>query len=308
MAKRVLVTGATGYVAQQVLPHLQERYEVVLTDVDSTLSTGTLAVTQEGWEASGGKLEGVHELDILADDGSKLAELMQGVDTVVHLAFKPPKGHDGAGGDLKNMAQSLYEGERDNIDMAQRVYQSALEQGVRRVVVGSSNQASKWYEVPFHQGLKQRVSPEELPKPDNFYGWAKISYEMLGFLYSSGVLGRQLELVALRIVAPRPVELKGFVGKEKKHYLRDIAGYISQRDMVQLVQRSIDTEDITDEHGVPWLVVYAVSNNSRKFWGLENARRILGYDPQDDAEVEFAEEVRAVLDSGQDVITEDLLP
>ncbi len=306
--KRVLVTGATGYIAQQVLPSLREHYDLVLTDVDSALSTGTLAVTQSEWADAGRQLEDVQELDLLADDGSGIAALMEGVDSVVHLAFKPPRGHDGAGGDLRNNARALFEGELDNIDMTQRIYQAALEQGVRRVVLGSSNQASKWYETPFHQGLKQRVGPEEIAKPDNFYGWAKVSYEMLGFLYASGALGRQLEIVALRIVAPRPIELRGFIGQETRKYFRDIAGYISERDMAHLVERSIEAEDVTDEFGVPWLPAYAISNNSRKFWGIENARRVLGYDPQDDSEVEFASEIRAVIDSGRDIISEDMLP
>lgn len=305
--RRILVTGATGYVAQQVIPSLAARYETILTDVDSRLSSGTLPTTQGAWDAAGQELDGIHELDLLADDGSGLRELMEGVDTVVHLAFKPPVGHDGTGGDLLGAAQSLYDGERDNIDMAQRIYQAALELGVRRVVVGSSNQAAKWYEVPYFQGLKQAVSPEDVAKPDNFYGWAKASYETLGFLYACGTLGRQLEVVQLRIVAPRPIELKGFVGETAQRYFRDIAGYLSPRDLIQLVERAIDTPDITDEHGVPWLVVYGVSNNDRKFWSLESARRVLGYAPQDNSEVVFAAEIRKVLDSGADVITEELL-
>jgi hypothetical protein len=80
------------------------------------------------------------------------------------------------------------------------------------------------------------------------------------------------------ILTPRPIELKGFVGATRARYFRDIAAYLSPRDLTQLVERAIDTPDIRDEHGVPWLVVYGVS-----------------YD------------IRRVLDSGVEVITEELV-
>ena len=38
-------------------------------------------------------------------------------------------------------------------------------------------------------------------------------------------------------------------------------------------------------------MVYGISNNTRAFWSLANARSVLGYEPEDDAEVKFAEDV-----------------
>jgi len=43
------------------------------------------------------------------------------------------------------------------------------------------------------------------------------------------------------------------------------------------------------------LVVYGVSDNTRAFWSLESARRVLGYAPEDDAEVAYADDVRRLL-------------
>ena len=61
------------------------------------------------------------------------------------------------------------------------------------------------------------------------------------------------------------------------------------------MRRALETPDITDETGVPWLVVYGISNNTRAFWSLDTARRILGYTPEDDSEVTYAEDVRRLL-------------
>ena len=70
---------------------------------------------------------------------------------------------------------------------------------------------------------------------------------------------------------------------------------MSERDLRQLFRRSIETPRIEDEHGVPWLVVYGISDNTRAFWSLESARRVLGYRPQDDSEVRYADDVRRLL-------------
>ncbi len=84
---------------------------------------------------------------------------------------------------------------------------------MRRVVATSTNQAAKWYEQPYRAGLKDRVSPEDYPRPDSFYGWAKVAYEPLGFLYACGSLGRKLEVIQICIVVPREINAELFVDK-----------------------------------------------------------------------------------------------
>ena len=230
MTKRsVLLTGATGYVAGLLLPALRERYDVHLTDIRST-------------DREGQPVDGVIVADLLGAPAAELAPLLAGVDTIVHCAYHRPAG---------DTVQSQYDGERRNVDLMQRVYQLALDHGVRRVVAASTNQAAKWYEQPYYAGLRDRVSPEDYPRPDNLYGWAKAAYETLGFVYACGSLGRKLEIVLLRIVAPREIDARAFAERPLAHYLRDIAGYISQRDLQQLFCKSIDAPDIADEHGCP---------------------------------------------------------
>jgi hypothetical protein len=76
---------------------------------------------------------------------------------------------------------------------------------------------------------------------------------------------------------------------------RDLGAYISPRDLTQLLIRAVEAPNIDNEHGVPWQVVYGISNNTRAFWSLVNAREVLGYEPEDDSEVKFADTVRRLL-------------
>jgi hypothetical protein len=270
---RVLLTGATGYIAGQLLSAFRERYDLALLDVREE-------------DGSGSRIEGVEVLDLLDGDPTSLERLFSDADVVVHTGHRKPDGED---------PRSQYEAERRNVDMMQRVYQLALECGVRRVVAASTNQAAKWYERPYFAGLKDRVSPEDYPRPDSFYGWAKAAYEPLGFLYACGSLGRKLEVIQLRIVVPREIAADDFVDKPPERYVRELAGYISERDLQQLFCKSVETPDIEDEYGVPFHIFYGVSNNARKFWSITNARRVIHYEPEDDSEVRFAPDIARLL-------------
>jgi NAD+ dependent glucose-6-phosphate dehydrogenase len=43
------------------------------------------------------------------------------------------------------------------------------------------------------------------------------------------------------------------------------------------------------------LMLTGVSNNTRTFWSITNARRVIGYEPQDDSEVRFAKDIVRLL-------------
>jgi hypothetical protein len=270
---RVLLTGAAGYIAGQLLPAFRERYDLRLIDTRHE-------------NRAGQPVDGVEIVDLLEGDPAVLAPLFAGLDAVVHCGYI--RAQD-------DTTQACYDAERRNIDLMQRIYQLALEQGVRRVVAASTNQAAKWYEQPYFKGLRDRVSPEEYPKPDNLYGWAKAAYESLGFVYACGGLGPALEIVHIRIVAPREIDAAPFESQPRYRYIRELAGYVSERDLQQLFCKAVETPDIADEHGVPFLIVYGVSNNARTFWSITNARKVLGYAPQDDSEVRFASDIARLL-------------
>lgn len=273
--KTVLMTGAAGYIATYLLPSFRQHYQLRLVDNRATDGAGR--------PVDGLQVRAVDDLSAL----EHYRDLFRGVDAVVHLAFIRPSA---AGSHQRYLA------ERANVDMAYIIYQLALEEGVQRVVVASSNHAADFYEGALRSRSLDMIYPDQ-PRPlaDNFYGWSKEAYEHLGFVYASGTLGRALEVVQIRIGAPRDLAISSFVDgrqADPQTLHRDLGMWISPRDLAQLFQRSIDTPTITNEHGVPFQVFYGISGNTRAAWSIANARRIIGYTPDDDSEVVYADEIR----------------
>jgi hypothetical protein len=268
--KTVIVTGAAGYVASQLLPAFRERYDLRLVDV-----------TQEG--RSGQVVEDVAVHDLREPDLEQHRPLFRGAHAVVHLAYNRAQGRPRG-----------YLDERVNLDMAYHVYQLALEEGLERVVMASSNHAADWYEPLIHAGEKDVVYPHERPLAQNFYGWAKASYEHMGFLYAQGSFGRKLGTVQVRIGHPRGLEHYDFSGRPEA-LKRNLGAYISPRDLAQLFCKSIETPDIEDEWGIPFQIFYGISANTRAFWSIVNARKVIGYQPEDDSELLYANLVRELL-------------
>jgi hypothetical protein len=273
--RRVLVTGACGYIASQLLPALRERYGLSLLDTRTT-------------DRDGQPVEDVQLADLTNPDLEANRAFFHGIDAVVHLGYIHPSTGQGS------PTIESYRAERTNVDMAFHVFQLAMAEGVRRVVVASSNHAADWYEHLLHAKIKDVVDPWERPISDNFYGWAKATYEHLGFVFASGRLGRALENVHLRIGAPRELESARYRGNPTGFH-RDLGAYISERDLRQLVIKSIETEDIRDRFGIPFQIFYGISGNARRFWSITNAREVIGYAPEDDSEIRFAAGVAAIM-------------
>ena len=95
----------------------------------------------------------------------------------------------------------------------------------------------------------------------------------------------------IRIGGPRETDLERCPLGDMTCVHRALGAYMSQRDMVQLFVKSIEAEDIRDEHGVPFQIFYGISGNAHAFWDLSNARRVIGYAPEDNSELRFAEQL-----------------
>lgn len=296
MAKRtVLITGAAGYIASLILPVLRERYDLTLLDVRTT-------------DRNGQPVPGVQIADLLNPDRDTYRAYFRGMDAVVHLGFvRPADDHD---------PDQRFRAEFDNVQMAYNVYRVAWEEEVRRVVVASSNHAADYYEPLILQHKMDVVDPNGRALSDNYYGWAKEVYEHLGFVFAVGKVhgnptlgiqskiagragatigdrerGRPLENIQLRIGGPRETDVANCPPGDLVCVRRALGAYLSARDLTQLVIKSIETEDIRDEHGIPFQIFYGISGNSHAFWSIVNARKIIGYEPQDNSETRFYEQI-----------------
>ena len=151
-----------------------------------------------------------------------------------------------------------------NILGTYNVFEAARVAGVPRVVYASTHHVVGYY--PAGERLDETVPY----RPSSMYGVTKCFAEATGRLYADKA---GLRVICLRIgfFRDRPLEE------------RHLAVWISPGDMARLVRSAVEAADVRYE------IVYGVSNNTRCWWDLSRAREVLGYEPQDDAEVYAAE-------------------
>lgn len=238
-AKRrsVLVTGASGRIGSYFAEHSHERYALSLMVQRSDDSARALERYGEVVQAD------LSDLD-------RLKELCAGMDTVVHLAADPSPS---AAWD------SLL---RNNIVGTYHTFVAAKAAGCRRVVYASSIHAVSGYPADV------QVKTAEPVNPGDMYGVTKCFGEALG-RYMAEQEG--LSVIALRIGAFQPVDAAQDPGA-----LALLDAFVSERDLNQLIQRSIDAEHIR------FAVLHGLSNNRFKRLDISDARALVGYDPQDD--------------------------
>lgn len=267
MAKRkVVLTGASGTIAGVLLSALRERYDLVLLDTHTT-------------DKNGDEVEDIEVVDLLNKDRDTYRKYFTGADAVVHCGYHR----------ITDQGDDVYfSSELDNLQMTYNVYQVAWEENVRRLVSASTNHAADFYEPYLLDGKVPMVTPD-MNASDNWYGWGKIAFEQIGHVYATGVThdGRPLENVQIRIGGPRETDVENAPLGDLRRMRRALAVYISQRDMAQLFVKSIETENIRNEHGIPFQIFYGISENPHAIWSIANARRVIGYEPQDNSENRF---------------------
>jgi uronate dehydrogenase len=179
-------------------------------------------------------------------------DVMHGVDCVVHLAGIPTEAP------WEDILPN-------NISATYNVFEAARRCGTRRVIFASSNHAIGFYRA------NRTVLPDDPVRPDSRYGVSKVFGEALGRLYSDK---HGLAVACLRIGSFRP----------RPMVARELATWISPRDLTQLVRRCIESP------AYRFAVLFGVSANTRARW--RNTTDI-GYAPEDNAEHYAADVLRA---------------
>ncbi len=227
---RVLVTGSAGTIGRVVVPGLAGLgHQVRGLDLVEHAAGGSLGT-------------------VVGDctDPTVATWAVTGVEAVVHLAGDP--GDGSLGHSLDSHALSTG-----------RLLDAMVAAGVRRIVYASSNHAVGM--TPRSAGL---VGVDLTPRPDTFYGVAKVAAEAVLGLFADR---HQISAVACRIGSfqPRP--------RTRRH----LATWLSPADCVRMVDAGLAVER-------PGLhVLWGISANSSAWWDLAPGRA-LGYEPVDDAQ------------------------
>lgn len=236
--KKIVLTGAAGRLGS----YLREPISKLADELVSTDIVDDIGTLYPGESYLQGDLASLDDM----------MRVLKGADMVVHMGAYADEGP------FEKLLGPNFVG-------AYNIWEAAYQNGLRRVVYGSSIHA-----VGMHP-KNEFIGTDVRHRPDTFYGLAKCFAEDLGSMYWDK---RGLESVHMRILSCAQVT-----------NARALGSWLSYDDLIQLTQRCIETP-VTG-----FSVVYGVSNNDRVPVDNANAS-FLGYRPTDNAE-QFAEKILA---------------
>ncbi|MDR0219592.1 MAG: NAD(P)-dependent oxidoreductase [Enterobacteriaceae bacterium] len=189
---------------------------------------------------------------ILADlsDPTVAEQLVANVENIIHLAGIPHA--DAKFADLLPA----------NVLTVTYLLQAAAKSQCRRFIFASSAQAIEGYPVD------KQVADNIAVSPANIYGVTKCYGEALCSYFATQ---KELSSIAIRIGA--------FEFKENHNLknARDLSAWLSPDDAIQLLACAVEAENIT------FFIAHGISDNRFKRLDLTETRKILGYEPKDDA-------------------------
>lgn len=236
--KRLLLTGAAGNLGRELRPRLKNYCDVLRLSHRSEM----------GAPAPG------EEIEIASlEDKTQMMHLLKGVDAVVHMG----------GVSTEQPWEPILAG---NIIGAVNLYESARQNGTKRIIFASSNHVTGFYRQD------EVISPKSTPKPDGFYGLSKAFGEDLAQLYWDRW---GIETVSLRIGS----------SFEYPKDRRMLATWMSYDDLERLVVAALTAPIVGHS------IIYGVSDNQTSWWDNTPAKHI-GYKPKDSSDV-FRAEVEA---------------
>lgn len=250
---RIGLTGAAGNVGWELLNAFDDEHDVV-------------PFTHSEHEDIDGET-----LDVT--NPNEVCEKLDNVDTVIHLA-----GASSPDADWDTVVQLNVQGTKNVLD-------AAIENGIDRVVLASSNHAVGTYNAadpadPESMTLDdaRTVDPDDPTRPDSFYGVSKVACEGLTKYYAD-VHG--LEVVNVRIGwYMSEDDLRDNTREDVEAGTARFARstWLSPRDCRDIHQKAA-TVDLPETP----LTVNAVSRNDERFYSITETMRTIGYKPRDNA-------------------------
>lgn len=270
----VLVTGAYGRVGTAIIDHLHDSEEYEFTYLNR--SDRPDDHPYGGYDT------------IVANivDKESIRTAMEGQDAVVHLA-----GYPETDGTWEQVLEN-------NIIGMYNTLEAAREAKVKSFVFGSTNHVVGMYEVEnapeiYELDFELMVDHTAPRRPDSYYGSSKSFDEDLGRYYVEH-FGYPEQFYALRICSVRHNEYdhpygdaehgvnRGDWERDSQEYREKVARmksmWQSRRDLAHQVDCCLRDDEVDFD------VFFGVSDNDRRWFDIDHARSIIGYNPQENGE------------------------
>jgi nucleoside-diphosphate-sugar epimerase len=264
----VLLTGAYGRVGTAIIDGLADReaYEFTYLDREDHPEYETVVADVADYDA--------------------IRPAFDGMDAIIHLA-----GYPETDGTWREILEN-------NVVGMQNTLEAAADAGVGRFVFASSNHAVGMYEVEnapgiYYPGHGVSIDHTDPLRPDSYYGTSKVFGEALGRQYVE-TREAPTRFYAVRICSVRDPEYDHPYGDAEhgvdrgdwergseayeEQAARMKAMWQSRRDFAHMTDRCLQVD------GPAFDVFYGVSDNDRRWFDIDHAREVLGYDPQDNGE------------------------
>jgi nucleoside-diphosphate-sugar epimerase len=183
-------------------------------------------------------------------DFDALKKACAGADALLHLAAVPDED------DFHSKLLPM------NLAGGYNAFEAARQAGVPKVLFASTGQTVLNY------GRNLRVTTDMPVRPSTVYGCTKVFGEALGRYYSDT---HGLQVICIRICWFQPYESQVLrAGGAIRHE------WCSPRDLTQLIVKSIRSD-------VKFAIFFGLSNNTGRYWDINNAKELVGYAPEDNA-------------------------
>lgn len=284
--QNVLVTGPYGEAGEAILNYLAEKdqYDFTYLDRSDRPDYETFVADIADYEA--------------------IRPAFDGQDAVIHLAAQSD-----AGADFEDIIEP-------NIIGTYNILRAMKDAGVDKLINASSQRVMGLYEEDHAPELYEedypsefdpfRLTHETLPKPDGYYGASKMFGEHICRTHARRD-GAPEQVYSLRISSVRTTEYdhpygdaERGVDRGEEHAVEDgvwdqsqtgswergseeyeemvkrlKASWTSQRDFAHLLECCLEDDEVTYD------TFYAVSGNDSRWFDIEHAQAVLGYEPRD---------------------------